>query len=77
MATWRWRMTERHACPRKGCNRTIDNRLFCCAEDWFALTKQCRVRIGQTAQMSLLSGPRRRAIKAAREEWEALDGAVS
>lgn len=68
---------EKHECPRKGCTKEIDNRLFCCAPDWFDLSKQTRVRIGQTAKMSLLSGPRRRAIKEAREEWERLDGAVS
>lgn len=65
---------ERHGCPAPKCGRQIDSRLFCCATDWFRLSRGVRTRIGQTAGMSTLSRPRRTAIEDAMAEWRAQDG---
>lgn len=65
---------EKHRCPRGKCNLLIDSRLFCCARDWFDLSKSARTLIGATAQMSPLALPRRRAIEHALEEWKEIDG---
>jgi hypothetical protein len=63
----------RHRCPRPGCRSEVDNRLFSCREDWFALSRAARGGIYATASMGLLSGPRREAIQAALDEWKAID----
>lgn len=32
----------RHHCPAPGCRTEVDDRLFCCREDWFALSLAAR-----------------------------------
>jgi hypothetical protein len=63
----------RHSCPRPSCRTDVDSRLFCCATDWFALSRVTRFGISSTATLSVLSGPRRAAIGSAMEEWRKLD----
>lgn len=66
---------DRHRCPRRGCPKTVDNRLFCCHEDWFALSAEARREISRTAKMSLLTAERRSAIEVARQEWDSVQAA--
>lgn len=66
---------EKHECPAPACTLQIDNRLFCCAKDWFRLSQSVRVRIGATAKMSVLARPRRSAIEDALGEWREQDAA--
>jgi hypothetical protein len=61
---------EKHQCPRRGCPRFVDNRIFCCAPDWFALSKPARDGISRTARAHLLSPERRAAIEICRREWD-------
>lgn len=63
----------RHHCPAPGCRTEVDDRLFCCREDWFALSLAARSGISRTATMGLLSAPRREAIQLCMDEWKALD----
>jgi hypothetical protein len=63
----------RHNCPRKGCRVNVSNVLFCCADHWWELSNDARSRIRATANMGLLSLPRRNAITTAFNEWKALD----
>lgn len=65
---------QRHGCPRPKCLHTIDNRLFCCASDWFDLPLSIRRAIGKTAGMNPLLPERRAAIQAALNAWKAIDG---
>lgn len=65
----------RHRCPRRTCTEEVDNRLFACHEDWFALSRVARDGIYRTANMSSLSEPRRAAIAVAMEEWRLMDAA--
>lgn len=62
-------MPERHECPRPGCKTTVDNRLFCCAPDWFALSALTRRRISRTAALSPVAPARREAFAYAQQEW--------
>lgn len=62
----------RHRCPRPGCTSQVDNRLFACHGDWFALSQTARIGISNTASLNLLSDARRAAIQDAMDEWRAL-----
>lgn len=63
---------QTHHCPRHGCPEIVDNRIFCCSADWFALSREARSGISKTATLSLLSASRRAAIEAAMAEWSAI-----
>lgn len=62
----------RHRCPRKGCDETVSNRIFCCAKDWYLLPLAVREEIGRTARAPLASPQRRIAIARAMEAWSKL-----
>lgn len=64
--------SSKHQCPRPGCLKRIDNRIFCCAPDWSALSQAARKEIGRTAQMGVLEPERRWAIDQAQQEWRKL-----
>lgn len=66
--------TQKHQCPRPGCTKEIDNRIFCCAPDWFALGVAARKGIYNTAKLSLLVPERRAAIEACMADWRASAG---
>lgn len=57
-----------HGCPGR-CGRQVNNRLFCCAQDWYRLSAAARAGIGRTASQSMFSVERRAAIEAALAEW--------
>lgn len=63
-------MNGQHRCPRRGCNTLVPDALFACYRDWQALPRPIKVRIGQTAGMSILSVARRQVFEAARRAWD-------
>lgn len=58
-----------HRCPRRGCTQVVDNKIFACWRDWYALSKPVRDAIYATARLHSLHPDRRAAFDAAREEW--------
>lgn len=64
---------NQHRCPRRTCGAVVPNALFACAADWAALSRSVQQQIYRTAEMGLLSIPRRQAIQAAIDEWKRLD----
>jgi hypothetical protein len=59
----------RHKCPKNGCEREIDNRIFACNSDWWALSRTTRDAIHATKNLSPLEPERREAFRMAREDW--------
>lgn len=64
-----------HMCPRKGCSNEVDNALFCCSGDWFALSNGTRATIAKTRHLPILAPDRRYAIERAWSEWDLVDKA--
>lgn len=62
-----------HMCPRRGCKNEVDNRLFCCSGDWWALSHEARSMINRTARLNILDWSRRAAISMAKTEWSRLN----
>jgi hypothetical protein len=60
-----------HTCPRPGCNVRIDDRLFACRNDWYALSSETRRWIWRSAKKKLVDRDRMRAVKQALTEWKA------
>lgn len=58
-----------HNCPRNGCGREVANTIFCCAPDWFKLSRATRTLIHRTAKMTVLATERRYAFAEAQREW--------
>jgi len=62
----------KHACPRHDCNRVVSDHLFCCYNDWRALSPEARKEIWRTAKLPIIAPMRRAAIQACLQEWDAL-----
>lgn len=63
----------KHRCPRRTCKLVVSDRLFCCYNDWYALSSRARTAIGATANLSLLAAERRAAVQMSVTEWERID----
>lgn len=62
-----------HTCPRRGCTTQLPDRLFACRGDWYALSRETRRLIWNTAGLPLTSVARALAVRKAGDEWKALD----
>lgn len=62
-----------HECPRSGCTKRVDDVMFACRADWFALSLVVRREILVTKRLSLVDPRRRAAIQLAHDAWAKLD----
>lgn len=59
------RNSSRHDCPAPWCGRKVDNHLFACRNDWYALPRDVRDGIWDTVGMSIAEPARQEAVAAA------------
>lgn len=65
-------MSRTHRCPAEGCEQTVPDAIFCCAEDWFLLPLNIQTEIRHTALLPVLHPDRRDAINRAMAHWRVI-----